>query len=78
MRRREFIALISVPLSRGGMRTLVDIGTLQFSRRSPTDYTPVHCRVPAPLWRRSLPRRPHAQRRQCVQGSVRLNEKLSA
>ena len=36
------------------------------------------CRVPAPLWRRLLPRRPHAQRRQCVQGSVRLNEKLSA
>ena len=39
MRGREFIALISVPLSRGGMRTLVDIGTLQFSRRSPTDYS---------------------------------------
>jgi hypothetical protein len=26
----------------------------------------------------ALLRRPHAQRRQCVQGSVRLNEKLSA
>jgi hypothetical protein len=26
----------------------------------------------------SLPRQPHGQRRQCVQGSVRLNEKLSA
>src|ERR1700737_1031539 len=74
----ELPCWFSVPLSRGGMRTLVDIGTLQFSRRSPTDYTPVHCRVPASLWRRSLPRRPHAQRRQCVQGSVRLNEKLSA
>jgi hypothetical protein len=26
----------------------------------------------------SLPRQPHGQRRQCVQGSVRLNENLSA
>jgi len=75
MRGREFIALISVPLSRGGMRTLVDIGTLQFSRRSSTDYTPVHCRVLAPLTTPPASR-PAASMRPGL--SARLKEKLSA